>query len=168
KHADPTKPQNWTFEEGQQGPWEAMYSARSIVTYGGMPAVPRLTEKQGRGPYHLLGQPSPQIIITPPYMNYRQYVPDGPGKLRLIENWTFPGSTVARDDFKNFVPDGYYHKYSEIIREDLTISPVVQQGMRSGAYRPGRYSLEEFVTHRIAHYVIDRVVGPPNAAEPPP
>ena len=32
--------------------------------------------------------------------------------------------------------------------------------MRSGAYQPGRYSLEEFIVHRIANYVLDRVVGP--------
>jgi len=35
--------------------------------------------------------------------------------------------------------------------------------MRSGAYTPGRYSLEEFVVHRIASYILDRVTGPQHA-----
>jgi len=32
--------------------------------------------------------------------------------------------------------------------------------MRTGSYRPGRYSLEEYIVHRIANHVLDRVVGP--------
>jgi choline monooxygenase len=87
--------------------------------------------------------------------------------LRLIENWTFPRATVERPDFADTVGAAYYHKYSEIIREDLRISPNVQRGMRSGAYKPGRYSLEEFVVHRIANYVLDRVIGPDDAARAP-
>ena len=58
----------------------------------------------------------------------------------------------------------YYEKYSQIVREDLAINPVVQKGMRSGAYRPGRYSLEEYIVHRIANRVLDRVIGPDNEA----
>jgi choline monooxygenase len=93
-------------------------------------------------------------------MKYRQYLPKGPGKLLLYENWTFPRSTVERPDFKDIVGPEYYHKYSQIIREDLTINPNVQKAMGSGAFRPGRYSLEEYVVHRIGNYVLDKVVGP--------
>jgi choline monooxygenase len=35
----------------------------------------------------------------------------------------------------------------------------VQKGMRSGAYKPGRLSTEEFIVHRIANRVLDRVIG---------
>jgi choline monooxygenase len=80
--------------------------------------------------------------------------------VRLLENWAFPRSTVERPDFSTIVGPEYYHKYSQIIREDLTINPVVQKAMRSGAFRPGRYSLEEYVVHRIGNYVLDKVVGP--------
>ena len=88
----------------------------------------------------------------------------GPDKLRLYENWTFPKSTVERPDFKDIVGPEYYEKYSQIVREDLAINPVVQKAMRCGAYRPGRYSLEEYVVHRIANYVLDRVIGPDSGA----
>ncbi len=159
KHIDPAKPQNWQFEE-TDGAWEAMYSQRSIVAYSGLPALTGLSDKEAGGLYHIWLKPSLQIIITSSSMKYRQYLPEGPAKLRLIENWTFPKTTVVRPDFADTVGDAYYHKYSEIIREDLRINPVVQKGMRSGAYVPGRYSVEEFVVHRIANYVLDRVVGP--------
>jgi len=159
KHMDPNNPQNWQFEP-TQGPWEAMYSKRSIVAYSGLPPIPGLDDKQASGLFHIWVQPSVQIILTSSYMKFRQYLPEGPEKLRLHENWTFPKSTVARPDFGDIVGPEYYEKYSQIVKEDLGINPVVQKGMRSGAYRPGRYSLEEHIVHRIANRVLDRVVGP--------
>ena len=159
KHVDPSKPQNWQFEK-TDGAWEAMYSERSIVAYSGLPALENLSQREAGGLFHIWLKPSVQIIITSSSMKYRQYLPEGPEKLRLIENWTFPKTTVERTDFAATVGDAYYHKYSEIIREDLRINPIVQKGMRSGAYQPGRYSVEEFIVHRIANYVLDRVIGP--------
>jgi choline monooxygenase len=159
QHYDPKNPQNWQFER-TNGPWEAMYSKRSVVAYSGLPEIPGLSENRKAGLYHIWLQPSLQIIITSSYMKYRQYLPESPGKLRLYENWTFPRSTVERPDFKDIVGPEYYHKYSQIIREDLTINPNVQKAMGSGAFRPGRYSLEEYVVHRIGNYVLDKVVGP--------
>ena len=167
KHIDPKKPQNWQFEEGQIGPWEAMYSLRSIVAYSGLPPLPGLSEKENNGLYHVWVRPSVQIILTSSYMKFRQYFPEGTEKLRLYENWTFPKSTVDRADFGDIVGPSYYEKYSEIIREDLTINPIVQRGMRSGAFKPGRYSPEEFIVHRIANYILDRVIGPEGARQSP-
>lgn len=164
KHIDPKNPQNWSFEQGQRGPWEAMYSRRSIVAYSGLPPVSGLSDKENCGLYHIWVKPSVQIILTSSYMKFRQYFPEGANKLRIFENWAFPKSTVERTDFGDIVGPAYYEKYSEIVREDLAINPVVQRGMRSGAFRPGRYSPEEFIVHRIANYVVDRLVGPEGEA----
>ena len=163
KHMDPSKPQNWTFER-TNGPWEAMFSKRSIVAYSGLPPIPGLEERQAAGLYHIWVQPSVQIILTSSYMKFRQYLPEGPQKLRLYENWAFPRSTVARADFGDIVGAEYYEKYSAIVHEDLRINPIVQKGMASGAYKPGRYSLEECIVHRIANRVLDRVIGADEAA----
>ncbi len=161
KHYDPTKPQNWQFEDTWgRGPWEAMFSRRSVVAYSGLPEIAGLDPAHAAGLYHVWIRPSVQIILTSSYMKYRQYLPRGPHKLRLYENWTFPQSTVARPDFTEIVGPAYYHKYSEIIREDLGINPLVHRAMQSGAYLPGRFSLEEHIVHRIANYVLDRIVGP--------
>lgn len=162
-HMDPANPQNWEFER-TAGPWEAMYSKRSIVAYAGLPPVPGLDARQAAGLFHVWVQPSVQIILTSSYMKFRQYLPEGPEKLRLYENWTFPRATVERADFGDVVGPAYYEKYSQIVREDLGINPNVQRAMRSGAYRPGRYSLEEHIVHRIANRVLDRVVGPDDEA----
>lgn len=159
QHHDPANPQNWEFIQGK-GPWDAMYSKRSIVAYAGLPPIPGLDDRQAGGLYHIWIQPSVQIILTSSYMKFRQYLPEGPGKLRLYENWTFPRSTTERADFGEVVGPEYYEKYSQIVREDLLINPNVQQSMSSGAYQPGRYSLEEWVVHSIANRVLDRVIGP--------
>jgi choline monooxygenase len=158
KHMDPNNPQSWEFER-TRGPWEAMYSKRSIVAYSGLPAIPGLDERQGGGLFHIWIQPSVQVILTSSYMKFRQYLPEGPEKLRLYENWTFPRSTVEAATFGDTVGPAYYEKYSQIVKEDLGINPNVQKGMRSGAYKPGRFSTEEYVVHRIANRVLDRVVG---------
>ena len=159
KHMDPKNPQNWQFER-TGGPWEAMFSKRSIVAYSGLPPIPGLDEHKASGLYHIWIEPSVQIILTSSYMKFRQYLPMGPEKLRLYENWAFPRSTVARPDFGDIVGPEYYVKYSQIVQEDLGINPIVQKGMRSGAYKPGRLSTEEFIVHRIANRVLDRVIGP--------
>ena len=98
KHVDPSKPQNWQFEK-TDGAWEAMYSERSIVAYSGLPALENLSQREAGGLFHIWLKPSVQIIITSSSMKYRQYLPEGPEKLRLIENWTFPKTTVERPDF---------------------------------------------------------------------
>jgi choline monooxygenase len=105
-----------------------------------------------------------QIILTSSYMKFRQYLPEGPEKLRLYENWAFPRSTVEAPDFGQVVGPAYYEKYSQIVKEDLGINPNVQRAMRTGSYRPGRFSLEEYIVHRIANRVLDRVVGPDSEA----
>jgi choline monooxygenase len=157
KHMTPGKPQNWEFHSGDS--FDAMYSARSIVAYSGLPPIPGLSEKEAAGLYHIWLRPTLQIIVTSSYMKYRQYLPEGPEKLRLIENWSFPRTTVESAEFKETVGPEYYDKYAEVIREDAVINPMIQKGMRSGSYRPGRYSLEEYVVHRIANYVLDRVLA---------
>ena len=141
-----------------------MFSKRSIVAYAGLPEIPGLDPRKAAGLFHIWVQPSVQIILTSSYMKFRQYLPEGPQQLRLYENWAFPRSTVERADFADIVGPEYYEKYSQIVREDLEINPIVQKGMASGAYRPGRYSPEEYIVHRIANRVLDRVIGPDDAA----
>jgi choline monooxygenase len=164
QHYDPQNPQNWQFER-TQGPWEAMSSKRSIVAYAGLPPIPGLDPAKESTLYHIWIQPSLQVILTSSYMKFRQYLPLGPDKLRLYENWTFPRATVEMPDFNTIVGPDYYEKYSQVVREDIGINPNIQKAMASGAYRPGRLSLEEFVVHRIAQRVLDRVIGPDEQAQ---
>ena len=117
-----------------------MYSKRSIVAYSGLPPIPGLDERKASGLFHIWVQPSVQIILTSSYMKFRQYLPEGPEKLRLYENWAFPKSTVERPDFGDIVGPEYYEKYSQIVKEDLGINPNVQKGDAHAA-RIGRAAI---------------------------
>ena len=162
RHIDPGKPQNWIFEQ-TDGPYEAMYSQRAIVAYSGLPTLAHLNEKEASGLFHLWLQPSLHLVLTSSYIRYLQYLPTGPETFTLIVNWAFHGSAIEQPEFANIVGPMYYDKYAEVFREDLRIACNVQRGMRSGAFEPGRYSLQEYIVHRIANYVLDRVVGPDSA-----
>lgn len=159
RHVDPAKPQNWTFEE-TDGTWEAMYSERSIVAHSGLPTLPGLSEKERSGLYHVWVQPSLHLVLTASFARYLQYLPEGPEKFKLIVNWTFPETAIGRPDFEEIVKRDYYDKFAEVFREDLRIATNVQRGMRSGAFEPGRYSVEEYIVHKIANYVLDRTLTP--------
>ena len=136
KHIDPTKPQNWQFEK-TDGAWEAMYSQRSIVAYSGLPALPNLSAKEAGGLYHIWVKPSLQIVLTSSSMKYRQYLPEGPEKLRLIENWTFPKTTIERPEFSE------------------TVGPLITTSIRRSLRRP-RGS-----PHRAAWHALGRIHAGP-------
>jgi choline monooxygenase len=161
KHMDPANPQVWQHETGAG--FISMYSERSAVAYSGLPNLPGLSKKESVGLYHVWVPPTLQLIVTPSYLKYRQYLSEGPEKLRLIENWSFPKSTIGTTEFEETVGPAYYDRYNQIIHEDLSLAPVVQRGLRSGGFKPGRYTLDEYIVHGIGNYVLDRVVGPDEA-----
>jgi hypothetical protein len=43
--------------------------------------------------------------------------------------------------------------------EDIEICPQVQAGLSASLYRPGRYAMQEAILHKIANYVLDRVLA---------
>ena len=158
KHVDPSKPQNWEFEESD-GRWEAMYSARSIVAHTGLPTMSGLSDRQAGGLFHVWVAPSLHLVLTASFARYLLYLPEGPNKFRLMVNWTFPKAAIERPDFTEIVKRDYWDKFAEVFREDLRIATNVQRGMRSRAFQPGRLSVEEYIVHRIANYVVGRVVA---------
>lgn len=158
KHA-PKGPQNWVFQKSR-GPWEGKFSGSSLVGYSGLPKIAGVDEQRASGLYHLWIQPSVQLIVTGTYVKFRQYFPLGPEKLRLYENWMFPKQTVESSEFGTLTEQPLFKKFAEIIQEDVRINPIVQKGLRSGVYKPGRYSIQEHVLHRAANRVLDRVIGP--------
>ena len=159
KHVDPKQPQNWHFEESD-GRWEAMYSRRSIVAHKGLPTLSGLDERQAGGLFHVWVAPSLHLVLTASFARYLLYLPEGPNKFRLMVNWTFPKAAIERPDFEEIVKRDYWDKFAEVFKEDLRIATNVQRGMRSRAFEPGRYSVEEYIVHKIARYVVDRVVEP--------
>ena len=89
---------------------------------------------------------------------YRQMFPEGPHNTKLVTTWCYPQSTIERKDFEELTSP-LYPPADEWDLEDIWVSELAQQGYRSRFCKQGRYSPREELAHRIALYVIDRVVG---------
>jgi choline monooxygenase len=157
RHVDPTRRRVWTFDEQPGGPYETLNVMASISAIAALPVMDRLTPRERDTTAFVWLQPNTLVILAPTYVKYRLYMPLGPERVRLVEHWCFPSSTIERPDFEATVGPAYYEKYDRIIEDDLVIAPAVQEGLRSRFYRPGRYSPQELVVHKIANYVLDRV-----------
>lgn len=150
-------PQNWQFQK-THGPYEAMYSTSSILDFGKLPSVEGLSEKERSGLYHIWIPPNFQLIVSSTYMSSRQYIPVASEKFRIIYNWCFQPETRAVEGFRAGA-DKYYEFSTAVLEEDVVYVPQVQKGLNARLARPGRYSPQEFVLHKIGQYVIERVCG---------
>jgi choline monooxygenase len=164
KFLSPDIDQGWKFLE-TDGPFEAMYSDKSIMDFGNLPPIEGLTPKQEAGLFHIWLHPNTTIHVSSTYMTFRRYVPLGVDKMQIIYNWCFHPVTKQHPRFPEVVKS-YYQKSEEILGEDVVYVPNVQQGLSSGRTRPGRYSPSEYIVHKIGNYVIDKVAGPQLSTDP--
>lgn len=165
RHANPSVPQNWVIAD-TDGSFEAVYSSRSIAAYSEadrLPKMAKLDRDQSVSLYHVWVPPNLHLVLTPAYIRCKQHLPLGPDRFTLIEDWAFPRTTLENPEFAKQLDDtsGFYDKHTEIFAEDLSIGPNVQRGVSSGLYRPGRFDIEEYIVHRIANYIVDRVTDRP-------
>jgi hypothetical protein len=64
---------------------------------------------------------------------------------------------VARADFNEKVQN-YYKRWDKSLPEDNAISERQQAGLSTSFAPPGRLSVHEPAVHRIANWVLDRVL----------
>jgi hypothetical protein len=84
--------------------------------------------------------------------------PQGPGETRLVVGSAFPRTTVERPDFAELVQK-YYTRWDKSIPEDNWISEQQQLGLASPLSQTGRVSRLEPVVHRMANWILDRVLA---------
>jgi choline monooxygenase len=161
KHIDPNDVSTriWTAQECD-GPFEAIYSKSGLADVRGrsLPKLNGLSEAQLTGSYHLWLHPNLTISPYSHSVVYRQMLPEGPHKTKLITTWCYPPFTLARPDFDEITAP-LYPPADEVDLEDIWVSELAQKGYGSRYCRQGRYSPREELAHRIALYVIDRVMG---------
>lgn len=159
KFLSPDVDQGWTFLE-TDGPYEAMYSDKSIMDFGNLPPMEGLDDRQASGLFHIWVHPNLTVHVSSTYMTFRQYIPVGPESMRIEYTWCFHPETIAHPEFPKVV-EGYYQKSIDILAEDIEYVPIVQEGLRAHASRPGRYSPSEYIVHKIGKYVIEKADGYP-------
>lgn len=157
KFLSPDIDQAWKFLP-TKGPYEAMYSDKSIMNFGNLPPAAGLNERQKAGLYHVWLHPNTTIHVTSTYMTYRRYIPRGVDRMTIMYAWCFLPETKAHPDFEKIAKD-YYKRSVDILSEDIDFIPNVQEGLSSSLWRPGRYSPTESIVHKLGNYVADRIAG---------
>ena len=162
KHIDPNDVATRTWEiEECSGPFEAIYSEKgglADVRGQNLPKLGRLSERELTGSYHLWLHPNLTISPYSHSVVYRQMLPEGPHNTKLITTWCYPPFTMQRQDFDEITAP-LYPPADEVDLEDIWVSELAHKGYRSRYCRQGRYSPREELAHRIALYVIDRVMS---------
>jgi choline monooxygenase len=159
KHLDPLNSQSWKVEE-TNGPYEVLYGTGSLGMRNtmGLPEIQGLSQKEKEGVFFIWVPPNMVINLTPYFMLYRLHFPEGPNKDRAVMTQCFPKSEVSDGDPGMRNPQ-FYSLKDEVLLEDIDICRNVLRGLKSRFYRPGRYSPREAITHRVANYVLERVLG---------
>jgi phenylpropionate dioxygenase-like ring-hydroxylating dioxygenase large terminal subunit len=146
-----------------RGDWDALYIRQDTTIAllagerSGFPFIEDLPDKHRRGTYFTMIYPSLQFACTQDCMWWLDFQPDGPERTRVSVGFCFPRTTVARPDFATQV-QRYYARWETSIGEDNAIGAVQQRGMRARARPPGRLSWKEHHVHKLANWVLDRVL----------
>ena len=156
--------QSSELEEGD-GEWDAAFVTgdKSIAILPNEPAVfphiESLDERTRNGSYFVHIKPATMLGCTQDCMWWLEQHPLGPARTKLIVGSCFPKSTVERPDFDEVV-EKYYQRWDKSIPEDNWISEVQQAGLTSPFSRTSRVSHHEMLVHKIANWVLDRVLDP--------
>jgi len=154
--------QRLEYEEGN-GEWDAAFLAsdKSIAILpkelAEFPHIVSLDERTRGGTYFVHVKPSTMLGCTQDCMWWLEQHPIGPARTRLTVGACFPKSTVEQPNFDEVVQK-YYHRWDKSIPEDNWISEVQQVGLTSPFSRTSRISHNEILVHKIANWVLDRVL----------
>ena len=154
--------QSSEIEEGD-GEWDAAFlkSDKTIAILPGetavFPHIESLDERARSGTNFVHVKPATMLGCTQDCMWWLEQHPMGPARTKLTVGSCFPRSTVERPDFEQEV-EKYYYRWDKSIPEDNWISEVQQQGLSSPLSRTSRISHHEVLVHKIANWVLDRVL----------
>jgi choline monooxygenase len=156
--------QKTALETDKRGEWDAIFmpSPRTIAVLpedlaDAFPRIRDLSGKPAGGTFFTVIYPSTFFATTQDCMWWLQEFPQGPDRTKVVIGSCFPGETAARPDFALKVAK-YYRRWDKALPEDNAISERQQAGLSSTLARPGRLSGHEAAVHRIANWVLDRVL----------
>jgi len=147
-----------------EGPWaggwmELVGDADTMSTDGathGRPPLPGLSAEDERRIYYFVLWPNLLLSLHPDYVMTHQVWPIDAERSRVVCEWLFHPETMARPDFD---PTDAIDFWDLTNRQDWRVCELQQQGTRSRAYVPGRYSLMEDMVHAFDLMAADRYAG---------
>ena len=157
-------PYDMGLEFQSNGAWEGGWmqlvgGAETMSTDGrarGRPPLAGMTPDDCRRVYYYLVWPNLLVSIHPDYVLAHQVWPVDAERSRIVCDWYFDPATMARPDFD---PTDAIEFWDLTNRQDWHVCELQQQGTRSRAYTPGRYSNQEDSVHAFDLLCADRYAG---------
>jgi Rieske 2Fe-2S family protein len=142
------------------GPWaggwmELIDQAETMSVDGaahGRPPLPGIDEDNARRVYYFVVWPNLLLSLHPDYVMTHQVWPLGAERSRVVCEWLFDPAVMAAPDFD---PSDAVDFWDLTNRQDWAVCERQQEGTRSRAYTPGRYSLMEDMVHAFDLMVVD-------------
>jgi choline monooxygenase len=164
KHLPRDNP-NLVVVEESRGPFALRFTPASITAKGSpFPPMPGLSEKERTGTYPLALFPNTNLIVGNHFAKVLQHLPNAVERCTMTLSFLFPPDVVRQPEFAAYSEQAYRYT-DELLAEDTSLSPQVQQGLRSSLRRPGRFSRQEGAVHTFQNYLLGRVLdaedGPP-------
>jgi len=119
----------------------------------GRPDLPGTQPEDHKRVYYFVVWPNLLLSLHPDYLMAHQVWPIEPGRTRVVCEWFFPPSAMAEPNFDPSDAVGFWDLTN---RQDWEVCELQQQGTRSRAYTPGRYSAMESGVHAFDLMVADR------------
>jgi Rieske 2Fe-2S family protein len=149
----------WNLESN--GPWaggwmELIDAADTMSTDGashGRPALDGIGDENLRRVYYVVLWPNLLLSLHPDYVMTHQVWPIDAERSRVVCDWLFDPRTMARAGFD---PSDAIDFWDLTNRQDWAVCERQQEGTRSRAYVPGRYSLMEDMVHAFDLMAADR------------
>ena len=134
------------------GPWAGgwMELADGVETMSvdghrhGRATLAGLRAEDDRRVYYVVVWPNLFLSLHPDYVMTHQVWPVGPNRSRVVCQWLFDPAVL---DEPGFDADDAVAFWDLTNRQDWRVCELQQEGTRSSAYTPGRYSLMEDMVH---------------------
>jgi Rieske 2Fe-2S family protein len=136
-------------------------------THGGTTARPLfagLTEQERRTYDGELILPAAWMNFLPDFVQTRALWPVGPTRTRLVTEWLFEASTMARPDFD---PSDALAFTMLVSGQDWKVCEAVQRGAGSRVFREGLLTPLERAVAEFDRWILERLEGPAGAPRGP-
>lgn len=146
-----------------KGNWDSLYlpAEEMVATLPGetssIPPILNLPERLAKGVFFTVLYPNTQFACMQDCMWWFTATPLGARRCRTDFGFCFPRAVAERPDFEQAAAK-HFHRWRVSIKEDNDTGALQQVGLESALRKPGPYSYREEIVHRIANWVLDRVL----------
>jgi Rieske 2Fe-2S family protein len=130
------------------------YESMTWTGYTKRPPLAGMSGKDLHSIYYYAVFPNLFFSLHPDFLMIHRAYPLAPDRTRVECEFLFDPETMARPDFD---PSDAVELWDLINRQDWNVCELTQKGMRSRAWKGGRYSSQEPQVHDFDAYVTERL-----------